>query len=1068
MSGLFGGGNSPSQPTPASGLLVQSSAYGLPVPIVYGRTRVTANMLWYGDFTAIPQHASSGTGKGGTSPTTSYNYTASFVMGLCEGPISYVNAVFSNQAQYLNPCASAVQANGPFQTAETFVVPSNGLIRVSQAGAFASDVGVVGVIGWVTTNLNPTLDYTETNGLYSFSGSWVGAHVTINYSYYTYTSVGAIYTGFLGSYPQSPWGYLTTYHPGQDLGYGGMAYVAAANYNLSNNNTVPNQSFDITGILAQSIGGSVVGAIPGQILPDFLTNAEYGAGFPASQIGSTANWITYTMAAGIFLSPKYDTQAAASDAVTRMMQLTNSNCYFSEGVLKIVPYGDTTISGNGYTYTPPSAPIYSLTDDNFVHNGDEDPIKITRKSIKDCYNQVQVEYLDAGNQFNPAVATAQDPASVNTYGVRAMSMVSAHEITSSTVAQAVAQLILQRSLYIVNTYEFQLGWAFCLIEPMDIVAITDTTIGINQLAVRVTQVEENEDGILTITAEDYPQGVAHAAVYPSATSVATNLNFNAAPGHVTPPAFFEAAQFNTTTGLAVGVAVAGASPNWGGCLVWVSNDGTNYTQLGTVPPGGARYGTLNNALTASPGAVAGVQLAGNGGQITGGSAADASALTTLCIIGGAEFASYTTATLIGKSSYQLTLAQRGAYSTTPAAFAAGTPFIRVDNAIVYSQSLPLSNIGRPLYFKFTSFNLYGGATENLSDVPAYTYTVQGTMASLPPPNVNNLTMAGTMLSWPPVSEVDLAGYLINFNYGYNTDWGQSTPLINGVVTENPYQLGTLPLGEVTILVCAVNQLGVVSTTPAYIITNLGNPVVANVTETNNFAAASFPGTITNGTASGSTLSSTNSSPFFSSVGTAQFFGYPDSVFYSATYDPLTWISNIYLPITAEAGSNMTLSWAGQGTGLQIQYRPFGGSGQFFGNSSANFYSGGAASLFFGNPPAFQAWPGSITATNQQYQFQVTTAAGPVQGILTGFTATVDVPNVKINLNAVAIAPGGTRLTVATGQFNVIQNVSLTLEAGTAVSVVIGDKSATLGPLITAYNASGVSVAATIDAVLQGY
>ena len=34
-------------------------------------------------------------------------------------------------------------------------------------------------------------------------------------------------TLFTGSYPQSPWGYLSTNHPEQALGYNGLAYVAS-------------------------------------------------------------------------------------------------------------------------------------------------------------------------------------------------------------------------------------------------------------------------------------------------------------------------------------------------------------------------------------------------------------------------------------------------------------------------------------------------------------------------------------------------------------------------------------------------------------------------------------------------------------------------------------------------------------------------------------------------------------------------------------------------------------------------------------------------------------------------
>ena len=60
MGGLFGGGGSASSapaPQRLSGVRMQSSTFGLPKQIVYGRHRITGNILWYGDFVATAQTA---------------------------------------------------------------------------------------------------------------------------------------------------------------------------------------------------------------------------------------------------------------------------------------------------------------------------------------------------------------------------------------------------------------------------------------------------------------------------------------------------------------------------------------------------------------------------------------------------------------------------------------------------------------------------------------------------------------------------------------------------------------------------------------------------------------------------------------------------------------------------------------------------------------------------------------------------------------------------------------------------------------------------------------------------
>jgi hypothetical protein len=66
LGAIFGRKSQKSQPTVASGLQLQSSMYGSPIPIVYGATRIAPNLMWYGDFLPIAHQSASGSGgKGG-------------------------------------------------------------------------------------------------------------------------------------------------------------------------------------------------------------------------------------------------------------------------------------------------------------------------------------------------------------------------------------------------------------------------------------------------------------------------------------------------------------------------------------------------------------------------------------------------------------------------------------------------------------------------------------------------------------------------------------------------------------------------------------------------------------------------------------------------------------------------------------------------------------------------------------------------------------------------------------------------------------------------------------------
>jgi hypothetical protein len=338
----------------------------------------------------------------------------------------------------------------------------------------------------------------------------------------------------------------------------------------------------------------------------------------------------------------------------------------------------------------------------------------------------------------------------------------------------------------------------------------------------------------------------------------------------------------------------------------------------------------------------------------------------------------------------------------------------------------------------------------------------------PPASVASLTLSGTTLAWPGVADIDLAGYRARFNYGANTDWSVSAALHDGLLTSSPYTLQTVPPGTVTIMLRAVDTSGNESQASAYVITNLGNTLVSNVVESTDYRASSWPGSYTNATIVGGNLAATQSDPFYNTNPDAYFFGQDTAAFYSNNYDALNYISSALTPSLAASGSNLTLAWTLAGDAPAVQYRRTGPA-PFFDDAAA-FFFGNDAAAFYSGPSAWATWPGSLQVDNNQaYQFQLSTSTGPTAGLLSALVASIDVPDRALKLGNVALAAGGSRLTGAIGYFNAIQNIQLTLQGGgSALSLEITDKSATLGPSVIARNAAGTGVAATIDALLQGY
>ena len=622
-------------------LQVQRSSQGLTLPVIYGRTRVAGNLIWYGDFTTIEHKTTTqqgGKGGGGvTQEDIKYTYEAAVMLALCEGEISGVGRIWRDKEKF----------------------DSLAQLRL---------------------------------------------------------------TLMRGGDEQPLWTHLAqAKHQNQALNYSGTAYLCSPNYELTKSAQIYQHNFEVIGKLGYS--GNIPDANPRDIIRDLLTNQRYGCGFPADSIGDTDRYSNYCRAVGIFLSPAYTEQGEAQRNISELLEQTNSAAVFSQGRLKIIPYGDGNYRGNGAAYIADNKAIYDLTDDDFIVSGAEDPVNVERKTNADAFNQIQVEYLDRANDYNVAVAEVKDQANIEQYGLRPKEAVKMHGICNGKVAQKVAQQLLQRALYVRNEYEFKLGWKYCLLEPMDIVTLTDAGLGLDKTPVRITEIEEDEEGVLSVKAEDYPVGVYTTSEYPTQPSLGYSADYNVSPGNAHAPVIFEAPLQLTGGEPQIWMATAGGDM-WGGAEVWVSTDGDSYTRVGAVNHK-ARFGSLTAALPS--GAVfdrtntLNVEI--SAGQITGGTEQDSRDLLTLCYVDG-EFLAYANAELKGVGRYTLGNLTRGAYGSAIDSHAAGSKFARVDEAL-FKYAVPRNWIGRTVWVKLVSYNVFSGGIQDLSSVPAYSYTIKG-------------------------------------------------------------------------------------------------------------------------------------------------------------------------------------------------------------------------------------------------------------------------------------------------------------------------------------------------------
>jgi hypothetical protein len=531
----------------------------------------------------------------------------------------------------------------------------------------------------------------------------------------TPTAAGmGIATGAIG---QSPWSFMTTNHPTEALGYSGIAYAYVSNYGLSDSATLGNHSFEVkfTSGVSPSTDEN-----PAVILNDIFYNTNCPIpGWGASLLGSLTDYGNYCLAAGLLLSPVLESQQKAGEFIeSQIMAATNSDIFWSEGVLKVKPRGDKQITGNSVTWTPDLTPIYDLNEDDFM--GDEDPVIQEIIDQSDAYNKVQVEYLDRTNQYNAAIESAQDLSNIIEFGARKEDPVEIHSICDKVVANKVANLRLQQKLYIREHYKFKLSDQYVLLEQGDYVTLTTTSdkLLLDRLPVRILEIEEDEDGNYDILAEAVTFNTASAALYNTHTSFGYIADEGVGPGNVTSPVIMNAPIELTNGQPEVWVAAGSTSTTWGGCEVWMSYDNVNYTFQGLIDQP-CRYGTFTTGLadftdpdnsntpiadmTACRGQLLGVATTGE---------RDAGA--NLILVDD-EVISFKNATLTAPFTYTLSSLRRGLYNSMHAVHSSGSKFLRLDDNILRLDYTKLG-FGKTVYFKFLSFNLWGKAPQSLADV----------------------------------------------------------------------------------------------------------------------------------------------------------------------------------------------------------------------------------------------------------------------------------------------------------------------------------------------------------------
>jgi hypothetical protein len=520
---------------------------------------------------------------------------------------------------------------------------------------------------------------------------------------YQYPNEKIELTLFNGEAAQTPWPYMLSKHPEKALPYSGLAYMAGV-VDLGERGSLPQYNFEVYGKLRDT--GDGVDVNPA----DYIEHVLQSVGADV-QIEGIENFRAYCKAADILIStPPEQKSAKAQSIINDIAEITNSLVFWSTDRLKIVPLADKPIG----TWTPANQIQYDLTADDFIAGTDGQLILYKRKDTSEAYNEATVEFINRSNGYEKETVSFEVVADVQRNGLKPASKKTAHYLYTKARAQYYAEQLAMKRLYAKTQYTFRLDWAFCTLEVGDLVTLTDEACQLNKQIVVITAVNEAADGQLEFTAEGKPAGTYAPARYDVHENERPFIDYSQAAQSVNDVAIFQTVGDVGGNQVFIGV---NAPSGWGGCSVWLSDNGENYSRIGSITQQ-ARMGHTRLAFNETANTC---EVTLNQGTLKGGTHIDAERANTLCWVNGEAF-SYEGANMGPNNQFSLSGLVRGQYGTNAISHNAGERFVRVDEAL-FRYPYRKEDIWKTIYLKFTSMNLFGSNEQGLDEVQAYQYTL---------------------------------------------------------------------------------------------------------------------------------------------------------------------------------------------------------------------------------------------------------------------------------------------------------------------------------------------------------
>ena len=516
--------------------------------------------------------------------------------------------------------------------------------------------------------------------------------------------------------------YMQTKHPDKAVDYKHLAYLhspwggsTAGTFLGQDSAAVPSYQIEVKGSLLNT--GDGIDANPADVILYLLKklNIYNGVDDEETIVEGIGNYRLYCRENDLLISTPVDatSQKKTQEIIKDICDLTDIYFFWSNDRFKIA-IKDNRSAGD---WKPNTTVVYDLNEDDMLLQTDGACVSFARKDSSEIYNRFTLEWCNRDNSYENETISYELSEDISKTGLRQASTVNGKYFYKKERAIKVCEMLARRNERERNKYNILLDWAYCILEPGDLVTLSDKTIGLNKQIAMVNMVTENKDGTVSVELLQYFDGNYSAGIIDVGENDYNYIDYNIEPDSTADPIIFQPPSDATLTGNELWIALKGTGNNWGGCNILGANQDANYSSLGNF-----RMKSQYGVLTADMGIDADTFTANINGDFENVTLADAQNANSMFWIDG-ECLSYQTATKNSDGTWTFGGIIRGQFNTNINYHSTGANVV-LCNGSLFNIELTKKDIGRKIFFKFPAVNVFNANQQDESDLDYCTYTIK--------------------------------------------------------------------------------------------------------------------------------------------------------------------------------------------------------------------------------------------------------------------------------------------------------------------------------------------------------